>query len=56
MTIEIEPGRYFSHFWFVSCPTKDRRALRGARQGARPGYSGGALNYFISKPVKQENR
>lgn len=23
MTIEIEPGRYFSHFWFVSCPTKD---------------------------------
>lgn len=23
MTIEIEPGRYFSHFWFVSCDTKD---------------------------------
>jgi hypothetical protein len=23
MTIEIEPGRYFSHFWFVGCETKD---------------------------------
>ena len=33
MTIEIEPGRYFSHFWFVSCPTKDRRALRGRTAG-----------------------
>jgi hypothetical protein len=23
MTIEIEPGRYFSHFWFVGCETRD---------------------------------